>query len=290
MTNYATLAQTKASLKAELTVGVVAEENRLLDYIRIVSRRVDALMDPLRKREVFAPWLATRKVRVTSDLVNTWDNTLRLIDPLLSITSTTLGDTVLTDVVGFPDATVTPFEALRRTTDCCVSWYGAETCLTGPLFATIVGIWGLHRDYTNAWQAVDTLAAAITTTSATTFTVADADGADSYGMTPRFSPGNLIKIDSEFMEVTAVNTSTNVITVRRGVNGTTAATHLIATPVSTFQVEEPIRHAVARQAGLLYARRGAYSSVEITGMTEIRYPVDLLAELRGALAGFAYGR
>lgn len=287
MTLYATLAQAKLQMQANANVGVDQAERRLLELIRVASRRVDALMDPLRRREVFAPHVATRTLRVSGYEVNTYDGTLRLNEPLLALDGVTLGGSALTDVEAWPSG-VTPVEYLRLT-GCCDSWYSAPGS-SGPLTVTVSGTWGLHRDYANAWQAVDTLASNISA-AVTAFTVADADGADTFGLIPRFSPGNLVRIDDELMEVTDVNTSTNVVTVRRGVNGTTAAAHSSGATVETFVVEEPVRYAVARQAGLMTARYGAYTTVEVTGAgSEIRWPSDLLAELRDVLAEYAYVR
>lgn len=290
MTLYATLAQAKIQMQANATVGVEQAERRLLDLIRVASRRVDALMDPLGKRVVFAPHIATRTLRVSGYDVNSYDGTLRLNESLLALDGVTLGATVLTDVEAWP-AGVTPIEYLRLT-GCCGSWYADPACTAygGPLVVTVAGTWGLHRDYANAWQTVDALAAGIDA-SVTTLTVADADGADSFGITPRLSPGHLVRIGDELMEVTAVNTTTNVVTVRRGVNGSTAASHDASAAVETFVVEEPVRYAVARQAALMTARYGAYTTVEVTAAgSEIRYPVDLLAELKGVLAEYSYGR
>lgn len=289
MTLYATLAQAKIQMQANATNGVEQAERRLLDNIRIASRRVDALLSPLAKREMFAPHIATRTLRVSGYDVNTYDGTLRLNESLLAFTSATLGTTALTDVEAWP-TDVTPIEYLRLTGCCGASWYSDPACAAngGPLTVAVAGTWGIHRDYANAWQSVDTLQAAIISTTATTFTVASAAGNDTFGIAPRLSPGNLVRIDSEMMEVVTV--ATNTITVRRGVNGSTAATHLNGAAVETFLVEEPVRYAVARQAGLMTARYGAYTTVEVSGAgTEVRYPADLLTELKGVLAEYQYG-
>jgi len=49
-----------------------------------------------------------------------------------------------------------------------------------------------------------------------------------------------------------------------------------------------VRRVTARQAGLLYARRGAYEQQTITDVGVITYPADLLSELRGVLQGFQF--
>lgn len=47
----------------------------------------------------------------------------------------------------------------------------------------------------------------------------------------RFQANNVILIDAEYMLVTAVNISTDVLTVTRGFNSSVAATHLINSPI-----------------------------------------------------------
>lgn len=80
-----------------------------------------------------------------------------------------------------------------------------------------------------------------------------------------FSPGQTLLIDSEQMYVTGV--STNTLTVVRGANGTTAATHLTAAAISRYLYHPSVVEATrrltqkrwkARDAGL----DGAYSPAE----------------------------
>lgn len=288
MTLYATLAQAKVQMQAGSgdVLKTAEGEARLLRNLRTVSRRVDLMLDPLYKREVFAPQIATRPMRVSPTNVNSYDGTLRLSGSLLAFTSVILGTSALTTVEAWPPG-ITPVEYLRLT-GCCDSWYHDPGCPenSGPLLVQVTGVWGLHRDYANAWQSVDVLQADIAA-EATAFTVADAAAVDTFGLSPRLSPGHLARIEDEFMEVTAVNG--NAATVRRGVNGTTAAAHASGTAVETFVIESPINYVVARQAGLMTARYGTYTTVEVQGMgTEVRYPVDLLAELKNTLAEYAY--
>lgn len=285
MTLYCTLSDAKADDGATGITG----DNYLLRAIRTVSRRVDR--EFAAKRPLFAPVIEARKVRVDGYHVNSWDNTLRLDGSLLALTAATVGSTALvvgTNVSGYPDVDMPPFPYLRLTQCGSRGWYYTDCAdCSAPLYATITGIWGVHRDYANAWQLADTLSAGINA-SVTTLTVADIDGADVYGVTPRISAGNLLKIDDEFLEVIATSTATNAATVRRGVNGSTAAAHALSAPVYVWQIEEPIRAVVARQAAMIYARKGAFTTVEISGMSEVRYPADLLPELRAVLQEYAY--
>lgn len=289
---YCTLSEAQLELATEVvntTNTPSVDDRRLLSKIRAVSRRVDSMFpQPPQHWPFFAPTYGTRLERITPFKTNRRDGTLALGAYLLELTSdATIGSTSVT-VEGYPDPNYAPFKRLRKT-DCCLTWYDyCVECCDPPYHVSIPGLWGFHSDYAHAWTAVDALAAAITTTSATTFTVADADGVDAYGVAPRFSIGNLVRIDDEFMEVTGVNTTTNTITVLRGVNGSTAATHSISAAVATYQVEPAVKTAVARQAAFQYERRGAFVSVEVQGMgTEIRYPNDFLAEVYGNLQAFA---
>lgn len=284
---YATLAEAKAEDKATSTT----DDDKLMRAVIAASARVDGVFQS--RYRYFMPVIRAITFPVRETMVDSEINTLRLPYPLLALTSVTFNGTAMTvgtNVEAYiPN--ITPYNYLRMMTF-ATTWYNFVSWSSSypePL-VSITGIWGYHGDYANAWLSVDALAAAITTTTATTFTVADVDGDDAYGFGPRISRGNLLKIDSEFLEVTDTNTTTNTVTVRRGANGSTAAAHLINAPVYTWQVEENVRRVTARQASLLYARRGAF---EVSTLNEIgvstSYPQDLLTELKGALQDYAYG-
>ena len=53
-----------------------------------------------------------------------------------------------------------------------------------------------------------------------------------------------LKVDSEYMYVSGI--SSNTITVTRGYNGSTAATHLTAAPVYRFVAHPVVQHIVKR--------------------------------------------
>jgi len=263
-----------------------ANKADLLRYIRMVSRRID--LDFAARRPLFLPYTEARKFLVSSDRVNSALNTFRLDGALLALTALAIGSSALTvgtTVTLWPDPDMPPFRDLRLVD---TSWYGYCTSDGAPTFVTATGVWGLHRDYANAWLKVDDLAADITA-SATSLTVADADGTDDNGIAPRLSEGQIIRLDSELMVVRTVNTGTNTLTVQRGALGTTAAAHTTGADVEVWQVEEPIRHVVARQAAFIRARQGAYTTMQSDGITEVRYPPDLLAELRAVEQDYANG-
>lgn len=282
MALYASLNEGKAELKAGSTV----DDAVMAGYLRTVSGRIDRQFQS--RRRIFEPYIESRAVRVNGSQISTWDNTLSLGWPLLALTGLTIGSTSVAvgSAVDIWPTLASPARRLRLA-DLGSSWYGYCVANSAPSFATVTGVWGIHRDYSNAWLKVDDVTTtAITDVAATTFTVANAAGADPYNRTPRLSVGNLIKVDDEFMEIVAI--STNTLTVIRGVNGSTAATHIVGADVSVWQVEDTIKRACARQAGMLYARRGAYETGTVTDVGVVNYPSDLLLELREIVAEYAY--
>lgn len=276
--SYASLAEMKDELKAVSNVDDV----KLLNAGRQASARIDRLFRS--QIPFFFPTIKNLPIHVTPSMVNSAQGTLAIPANLLALTSLTVGDDTVTAVEVYPPYT-SPSRSLRLTDECHGTWYSYQPCCGKPLLAVINGIFGFHRDYANAWLKVDDIAAALNDT-ALTFTVADVDGADAYGRTPRISAGNLLRIDTEFLEVISTNISTNVVTVRRGVNGSTAAAHLINADVEVWQVEEPIKRAVQRQASFMYARKGTYQSAEITDLGMIQFPADLLSEVYGVVQGY----
>lgn len=288
---YCTLDYCKQFMESQIATGSTlgVADKQILDSIRVVSKRVDRAFQ--NNRPQFAPYYEKRKTLLTASKVNSFDNTL-LFDggSLLELDAVDVNGTSLTvnsNVNAYPDPSVPPFREVFLN-DASLSWYGF--CLSNfrqQQYVNITGYWGFHTDYLNAFQTNDALTAAITTTTQSTFTVTSVVGADIYGMTPRISAGDLVKIDTELMFATYTDGATTVH-VLRGYNGTTAATHLINAPVYTYQVEEPVKAAVAKQAGMRVARIGGYNSVVVQGMSEIRYPADWLTEVWQMIGGYIY--
>lgn len=122
-----------------------------------------------------------------------------------------------------------------------LAWVSDSNGESGQAIA-VVAITGYHNDYTNAWRQIDTLAAAITTTNATAATTTGS---------ALIHAGDFLKIDSEYLYPSAVTTTT--LTLIRGVNGSTAATHLISAPIYKWvnpSVEMICRNAVLAQERL----------------------------------------
>jgi hypothetical protein len=296
VTLYATLNDVQSVMTGEDTAATDAAKNKILSDLRVVSRRVDR--EFMATRPLFAPVIETRKVPIRSDLVNDYFGTLYIsnVGALLALTGVTLGDSALTvgtHVEAWPDSSQPPFTHLRLIEGAPYGWTSYSANITAkPLLAAITGVWGLHRDYANAWVAAGTVSEEQSAGASTLKTV-DSDIADVYGVTPRIGVGSLLKINDEYEEVISAtladNPTADTLGVRRAQNGTTAAVHAAGATIYVWRVEEPVRRAVARQAALLYARRGAYTTVEVQGMGEVRYPADWLSEVRATLADYVYG-
>jgi len=279
---YATLADVRAELKAENTTG----DSLVVSALRQISERLDR--EFMAVRPVFGPWIEQREFLIESSRVDSYYDTFRFSDALLSLTAVVAGSSTLTigtTVEAWPTLR-TPYRMLRIM-NCSCDWYSYCTSDCSPPFVKITGTWGYHRNWADAFVSVDTLAAGALI-GATTITVNDVDGVDEWQQTPRISVGNLLKINDEYLEVTATNTTTNVVTVRRGRNGSTATAHNNGDAVAVFRPEEPIRRLVTRMAAKTYARRGAFESAEITDLGTITYPADWLMEARNIIQEYAY--
>ena len=71
------------------------------------------------------------------------------------------------------------------------------------------------------------------------------------GFSPRFQVGHLLRIEDEYLRVTAVDRKTNTLTVLRGVQGTAAAAHAPGKTIETYTPPLPMRDLVARYAELM---------------------------------------
>lgn len=291
---YCSLDQFKLELKASsANAGAVTnfstvDQNTALRNMAIVAARANKLMG-----FEFTPRVDTLEFLVTSERVNTNLNTFTFPQPLLVLQGAIVGNTVLTvgtDVTVYPSISPYPLHALRLIWSAThKNWYQYGVNLVGdPLVVQITGIWGYKERYAaEGWLAYDILQADVNA-SVTTLTVADADGADPFGFTPRFSIGQLIQLDSEWLQISAVDTTLNTLTVKRGVQGSTAAAHLQNAVVSAFQVEDDITRIAARQACMLFARKGAFETASISDLGQVNYPQDLLVELQNTLAMYDY--
>lgn len=108
----------------------------------------------------------------------------------------------------------------------------------------VAGTWGYHDNTTQMWSQVET---GVTVADDTTTSISVADAA-------LYEILQYIKLESEYCQITGLNTTTDVLTVKRGVNGTTAAAHA-AVAVSKFIPVYDIQVAATRLSAWMYEHR-----------------------------------
>jgi hypothetical protein len=221
-----------------LAAADTADDARLLNALQAAASQIERAAG-----RRFCPRRAALQHNFTTSLE------LLLDDDLLELISLTNGDGSslnINEVIPVPDEP--PFSLLRLTGGSAFTWN------TSPLQAiTLTGLWGWHDRPADMWRSTgDTVQNNPLSSATTTLTVVDADGADSEGQSPRFQIGHMLKIDSEYLRVTAVNTATNMLTVLRGVNGATAASHTLNTVIYAYQPPAELNALALRWAAWLY--------------------------------------
>ncbi|MCY3917279.1 MAG: hypothetical protein OXG49_14825 [Chloroflexi bacterium] len=122
---------------------------------------------------------------------------------------------------------------------------------------SVSGVWGWHDRWSQAWRdSRDQVSEHALSVSATQLDVTDSEGADEYGGRPRFHVGHLLRVDGEYLRVTAIDRSTNRMTVLRGVAGTRATAHLRGAKIETYAPAPAIGDIVVRYAELMLKSAG----------------------------------
>lgn len=215
---------------------------------------------------VFVPYVHTQTWRGLSYRQSwqydrrTGDCILRLPDSLLSVTSLTFTGTALAST----DYYLAPQDSCPAREIALYS--GGSYTLPSASTASIVlvGIWGYHPAPSAMWKVSGaTVQSNPMTDSATTFTASSS--------TP-LEVLQYIRVDSEYMLITAINTSTHVVTVERAVNGTTAAAHTQNTAIYTYEPVEDIADECARLAIRRYQLRSGMEFIPVGegGLVEIK--------------------
>jgi hypothetical protein len=270
-------------LKAYLRITETDSDTLLSLFAEQASRTLDAAC-----RRRFYPRIETRYYDHPHDA-----SVLVLDDDLLEVTTFTTGNGTVT--LAASDYYLTcggqhnllPADRIEMRID------GQHTGLqynTTPQRANAVtGIWGYHEAWASAWDAVDALAAGVNN-STTTLPVNDADGPDLDGLTPRFKVSQLVRVDSEFMYVSVVTAgTTNTLTVRRGVNGSTAVAHDAGAAVAVYRPMNDVAAAAKRLAAWLYGQRDQPYAERIQAAQQgiISIPEAMPPDVRLVIARYA---
>lgn len=201
--------------------------------------------------------------------------TITSADYILQGAAGQYGRTPYSKIVLQPNGTITQYDY----TDSPLSSQGVS------------GIWGYHRDWANAWEDTgDTVQDAALNGTATTITVSDAGGDDINGIGRRFQVMQLLRIEDEYLWLTGVNDTDNTLTVRRGMNGSTAAAHAQNTAIYAYKPMPQLTNAIAVLARYMYQRRdnvgGEGDRAVITPQGHYLAPHKLPDEVKGMLVEF----
>ncbi len=288
---YCTLDRAKTEIKTSSTANAT-EDAYIFRAVQAVTRRVQTLAGGANID--FEPYYEIRYFDAVPENIDSRRRMFHLHDYLLEVDTLTVDTTNLvwnTDVTPYP-RTRTPYKILRLTSN-THTWYPQcnSTDTLPEEKVVITGWWGYkERADVDGWlSSMDTVQNNPLTAGSATITVADADGADSKSRTPRFSPGNLLRIEDEMCAVYAVDTTSNILSVFRGVRGTTAVAHNAGTAIQIWEVEEDIQRVTARWAAMLYARRGAFEQVQLGDLATVTFPADATVEFLAAIQRYING-
>ena len=233
--SYATLTELLAFMPNSTNTDTSMGNNALMAASRAIDKQTGTYFFPQVKTNLYDT--------PTKDKLN-------LYDDLLEITTLTNGDaTEITSTYyklypynSYPKWMIklNPFGNV---------WFETSSTWDEMAAIQVLGFWGFHDNYTRAWTSETTLSAAVATTAITTISAsADFD----------FEVWHIIRIDNEIMQVSAVDASTvDTLTVIRGWNGSTAATHLISTAIKVWRPVEDIKRACLIQAARFLRRSEA---------------------------------
>ncbi len=212
--------------------------------LRQVLQKASHLIETLTQRR-YCPYLESRKVTVD---VKT-PRELILPDDLLQLQAIRRGDgssITLDDVRRVPDHPDLPASLLIATDGAAGFSGGTDAALT------LTGVWGWHDRWTQAWSDIgDSVRDNPLSARATSISVDDADGIDDAAGAPRFQVGQLLRIDDEYLRLTAIDETNNLLTVLRGVQGSEPANHAGGAGIKTFSAVPAIRDLCLRYAALL---------------------------------------
>lgn len=140
----------------------------------------------------------------------------------------------------------------------------------------VTGVWGYRTNYpTNGWATISGATATVGTTTGLTITMSSSAA---------LSPGMLVQIESEVMQVATVPDDVSFTTTERGARGTTAATHS-GVAISIWEPEPPVERAATLWAAHLYEKRGVFDQFRIDTPTGIikQFEPDMPQEVAALL-------
>lgn len=254
-TDYTTYERVNEQLKSNPTEGELTNDQSIVEYyIHVASRMVTDYCN-----RTFVPYIKTDATVMYTDLSAYF--ILNLPDDALVVTSITGdNDSVipttqyrLLDI--FNQDNGYPYRYVELSSQANI-YINISSWDFVPRF-TIDGIWGFSRQsYANSWETITTMALSIDDET-TSITVVNATLLETF---------DYLRLGTEFMQITAI--VGNVLTVTRGVNGSTAAAHDgTGTPVNVdrWQIEQSVKDATTRLTAWLYTSRQTTGNTLVFG-------------------------
>jgi hypothetical protein len=194
------------------------------------------------------------------------DRELWLDDDLLEVVALLSGETSIANTEYYLlQRNISPHYAIKLSDVTSNTWNSnAFGSVEGSI--SVTGVWGFHDRYKSAWETVAETDAQIDESETV---VAVTDGS-------RFSAGDLIRIEDEIMFVARI--AGERLTVERGYNESTAASHDTANAVRVWRVMPSIKSACLEIANTAYNRRfgRSFSTTEtITSAGVVLTPNDI---------------
>lgn len=245
--------QDKVAADASEEAFILERIDEAVDRIQIETRRQ---FSPRFASVDFEPKTMNKGGLIVAD-------TLFLLDPLQELRGVTIDGTEL-DLQNLK--TLPVHDQIWR-----IQIERGQGWLSGGNIA-VTGVWGYRSPVGEGWiDSLDTLQADISE-SDVTLTVSAVSDFDSRFYAPRFSPGQMIRLGDEYLQVRQI--TDNTLGVIRGVNGTTATAHTSGEPITAWYPEPAIIRAATRWATFMYRRRAHFQTMQIEGMTAIEFPDD----------------
>jgi len=227
-----------------LSATDTAEDDDLLQRLGAASQLIESLT-----QRRYCPRLKARDI----SLDHAGQRELILPDDLLELRSLSV-EGVVQDLANYrllPDDRDAPASVLQVVESATVG-FGDDHASS----VSIEGIWGWHDRWTEAWRASgESLRGPTLDAAADAVAVSDAAGSSQDGR-PRFQVGQLLRIDDEYLRVTAIDSENNRLSVLRGVQGTAAAAHRPGASIDAYTPALAIRDLTLRFAELMTKSAG----------------------------------
>lgn len=258
--SYATLAEYKAyaTARGQTASTDSTDDGVIQDLLNAASRHID-----MQTRRRFYPSIEAHLFDIP-DEPNIYTD-----DDLLEVITFSNGDnSTITDYVLKGRSTPYWCVSLRDVSN--VTW---ETNSDGSSdqVISLLGVWGYHDQYSQrGWLQVGTLSAAITDTTTLAFSATTGHSV---------TAGSILKVGNELFNVATAATNT-ITPIKRGDNGSTAATHLINTVIYAWQPMTGAKQSCLEIANSAYQRRFGRSTGEsatVTAAGVVLAPKDITA-------------